>query len=87
MKSSIATGTIARTIILVIALINQVLVTTGHSVIEINDDTITELVSCVFTIVSAICAWWKNNSFTENAILADEHKDLLDKLDKERGNL
>lgn len=28
-------------------------------------------------IAAAVWAWWKNNSFTENAIAADEYKDML----------
>ena len=68
----ITAGTIARTVILILALINQVLTATGHSVINISDENINTLISTGFTIVSAIIAWWKNNSFTQAAIMADE---------------
>ena len=67
----ISSGTIARTIILCLALINQVLTATGHSMINIADEDVNLLVSTIFTIVSAIIAWWKNNSFTKAAIEAD----------------
>lgn len=67
----ISAGTIARTIILCLALINQVLTATGHSMINIADEDVNLLVSTIFTIVSAIIAWWKNNSFTKAAIEAD----------------
>lgn len=67
----ISAGTISRTIILTIALINQLLVASGHSVIPIDDSTIEQLVSAAFTIVAAVWAWWKNNSFTQAAIKAD----------------
>lgn len=69
--------TIARTIILALALINQILSSTGHSVIPIADDDIEQLVSLVFTVVTAIVAWWKNNSFTIEAVMADEYKKEL----------
>ena len=71
-KPQITSGTIARTVILILALVNQVLTVTGHSIIKVSDDDINTLISTGFTIVSAIIAWWKNNSFTQAAIMADE---------------
>ncbi|MBQ3094354.1 MAG: phage holin [Clostridia bacterium] len=64
-------GTIARTVVLGLALINQVLVAFGVNTIPIADDTVTALVSAAFTIGSAVAAWWKNNSFTKAAVQAD----------------
>lgn len=71
-KMNITSGTIARTIILVIALLNQILTAMGHSVINVSDESINTLISTGFTIVTAIVAWWKNNSFTQSALKADE---------------
>ena len=71
-RMTISAGTIARTIILVLALINQLLTAMGHSVINISDESINTLISTGFTIVTAIVAWWKNNSFTQSALKADE---------------
>lgn len=73
----ISAGTIARTIILALALINQILTATGHGIIDISDDTINTLISTGFTVITAIIAWWKNNSFTNAAIEADEIKKQL----------
>ena len=70
-KPKITSGTIARTVILILALVNQVLTATGHSVINISDENVNTLISTGFTIVSALIAWWKNNSFTQSAIKAD----------------
>ena len=70
-KPQITSGTIARTAILILALVNQVLTATGHSVINISDENVNTLISTGFTVVSAIIAWWKNNSFTQSAIKAD----------------
>ena len=64
--------TIIRTIVLVIALVNQILTSTGHSVIPISNEEIAELLTLLFTIGASVWAWWKNNSFTKNAIEADE---------------
>ena len=71
-RMTISAGTIARTIILVLALLNQILTAMGHSVINISDESINTLISTGFTIVTAIVAWWKNNSFTQSALKADE---------------
>lgn len=71
-RMTISAGTIARTIILILALVNQVLTATGHSVINVSDESINTLISTGFTIVTAIIAWWKNNSFTQSALKADE---------------
>lgn len=69
---TISAGTIARTICLCLALVNQILTAMGHSVINISDESINTLISTGFTIVTAIVAWWKNNSFTQSALKADE---------------
>ena len=62
---------IARTTILVLALINQVLSTTGHAVLLISDEQVEQIVSLTFTIFASVVAWWKNNSFTSAAITGD----------------
>lgn len=67
----ITAGTIARTIVLALALVNQILAACGISVIPIEDETINTLVSTAFTVVTALIAWWKNNSFTKKALAAD----------------
>lgn len=69
----ITSGTIARTIILLLALVNQVLSVLGYKLIPIEDEQINEAVTLAWTIGSALIAWWKNNSFTKKAILADEY--------------
>ena len=71
-KMNVTAGTIARTIILALALVNQILTATGHGIINISDDDVNTLISTIFTVVSAIAAWWKNNSFTQSALKADE---------------
>ena len=73
----IKTDTIIRTIVLTLALINQILTSTGHSVIPVSDDQVAELISLVVTIGASVWAWWKNNSFTCCAIEADEYKEAL----------
>lgn len=63
--------TIARTVVLFLALANQVMVACGWSPVAIEEDSIYTLVSTIATLVTAIWAWWKNNSFTKAALKAD----------------
>ena len=44
----------------------------GKQVLNIADDDIYQTVSLLFTIGASAAAWWKNNSFTQNAINADK---------------
>ena len=73
----ISSGTIARTVVLVLALVNQVLSVLGYKIIPIEDGQINDFVTIAFTIGSALAAWWKNNSFTEAAIEGDKYKDIV----------
>ena len=67
------TGTIARTIALALALLNQLFAIFGVERLDIDDDTIYQIVSLIATVVTAAQAWWKNNSFTKEAQLADDY--------------
>ena len=73
----ISAGTLARTICLVLALLNSILTATGHSIINIADEDINAAISTGFTVITAIAAWWKNNSFTNAAIKADKYMEGL----------
>ena len=64
-------GTIIRTVLLVIALINQFLTIAGRPVLPFTDEMVNELVSWGFTAVTAAVAWWKNNSYTQAALKGD----------------
>lgn len=70
-------GTIARTICFFLALINQILLATGHSILPITNDQINQIVSVAFTVITGLVAWWKNNSFTKKAVTADNYKKTL----------
>lgn len=69
----ITKGTLIRTVILLLALVNQILSICGVSPIPIDDDTATNIISTLWTAVASVIAWWKNNSFTQDAISADEY--------------
>jgi SPP1 family holin len=76
-KYKIDSQVIARTIILAIALINQIFAIFGRQQIPVQEDTVYQIVSLLFTIVTTVWSWWKNNSFTPEAIKADEYMHKL----------
>ena len=77
MEHKIAPDTIARTIVLALALLNQCLAIAGKGTIQSAENDVYQIVSLAWTIVSAIIAWWYNNSFTQKAIRADKYLDAL----------
>lgn len=72
-------GTIIRTILLAVALVNQILTIAGKSPLPISDEQLETLVSTAITVVIAVINWWKNNSFTSLAIEADEMRKCVKK--------
>lgn len=77
---AVTVGTIIRTVVLVLALVNQILTAAGASPLPIDDETAAQLISTVATVAASLAAWWKNNSFTAEAIDADEYlRQLRDK--------
>ena len=75
----ISTATIARTACLLLALTNQVLSALGKPVLPIESSTVEQLVTAGITTVTALVAWWNNNSFTQAAIQADGVLENLNK--------
>ena len=76
---SISAGTIARTAVLALALTNQVLSACGKPLLPIQSDQLEQMVTAGITTVTALVAWWKNNSFTTAALEADKTFDRLKK--------
>lgn len=72
MKRKIETGTIVRTAVLAFALFNQTLVIGGKSPLPFSDEEVGQAASMILTVGASLWAWWKNNSFTQAAIAADE---------------
>ena len=74
---TVTAGSIARTACLLLALTNQVLSALGKPVLPIESATVEQLVTAGITTVTALVAWWKNNSFTPAALEADKTFDRL----------
>ncbi|ARB36683.1 MULTISPECIES: phage holin [Bacillus] len=65
-------GTVIRTVLLLIALINQTMLMLGKSPLDIQEEQVNQLAdalysagSIVFTIGTTLIAWFKNNYVTE----------------------
>ena len=71
-KEKPSVGTIARTLALTLVLVNQTLIASGKNPLPFSEETIYEWLSLTLTIVVSISAWWKNNSFTRDAIMLDK---------------
>lgn len=64
--------TLARTIVLAIALFNNILTMAGYNPLPFSNDEVYIAVTGGLTVAASLWAWWKNNSFTQKAIEADE---------------
>ena len=71
-------GSIIRTVILGVALLNQFLLGAGYSPLPVDDAQIEFWLTSAFTAAAAIAAWWKDNDITRKARMAA-------KLAKEKG--
>lgn len=68
----ISKGTIIRTIALAVVLINMVLKSLGKPVIDYDEGTVMYWLEIIIEIAVILVTFWKNNSFSEYAIKADE---------------
>lgn len=79
----ISKGTIVRTILLIIAIINMGLQHFGYDVIKVDESSIASIVEYGIEIAIIIVGFWKNNSYTEKAKMADNFlKNLKESEDK-----
>lgn len=69
---NLSISTIARTGVLIFALLNQILTISGHNPLPWSDEQAYEGFTLLLTTVASLWSWWKNNSFTAEAIEADK---------------
>ncbi|MEC0677792.1 phage holin [Bacillus inaquosorum] len=74
-------GTVIRTVLLLVALINQTMMMLGKSPLDIQKEQVNQLAdalysagSVIFTIGTTLAAWFKNNYVTEKG---KKQRDLL----------
>lgn len=70
-------STWVRLAMMVIALVSYLAKEFGLVAPEITENQVYNVVIIVFTVVSFLQAYWKNNSFTEAAQEADNYFNLL----------
>ena len=67
----ISKWTIVRTIGIILVLVNMILQRMGYDVINVSESEILVFVETLIEIAVIIVGFWKNNSYSENAIRAD----------------
>jgi len=67
-------GTVIRTLVLIIALVNQFLVSFGLYEIPGTSEDWTHFLTNAFTVITAVIAWFKNNYVTAKG---KQQKDVL----------
>ena len=75
MKRKVEKDTLVRTCLLFLALLNQCLVLAGFCPLPIEEEEIYQVLTGLLTMGASLWAWWKNNSFTQKALAADEWKE------------
>lgn len=68
-----------RTVVLAVSLLNQLLTVFGQNPLPFSDEAVYEGLSALVTVGASLWSWWKNNSFTAEAVAADEYLRLLKK--------
>lgn len=69
---NVSKTTIVRTIALIVSIVNYILTAKGKNPIPFSETAVYDVISTIFLWGSSIAAWWKNNSFTYEAITADK---------------
>jgi SPP1 family holin len=67
----ISKGTIVRTIGIILVLVNMILQRMGCDIINVSENEILVFVETLIEIAIIVVGFWKNNSYSENAIKAD----------------
>jgi SPP1 family holin len=68
----ISKGTIARTIMLAVVILNMILKHFNIDVINVSENEILSLIEALIEVAVIVVGFWKNNSYTQKAIKADE---------------
>ncbi|OKL36983.1 phage holin [Domibacillus mangrovi] len=64
---NIDNGTIVRTVVLFVALLNQTLVLIGFSPLPFENEQVENFITILLTVVASVWAWWQNNAITRKA--------------------
>ncbi len=64
---------VIRTVVLAVALCNQILTAFGKNPLPFAQEDLYEGLSAAAAVAATVWSWWKNNSFTKNAVAADAY--------------
>lgn len=70
-------GTIVRLIVMILSMVNMLLTVNGKNPLPWSEDEMYMGLSQAAAILTTVWTWWKNNSFTKEAIKADEYLEDL----------
>ena len=70
-------GTIVRLIVMILSMVNMLLTVNGKNPLPWSEDEMYIGLSQAAAILTTVWTWWKNNSFTKEAIKADEYLEDL----------
>lgn len=79
----VSTDTIVRSVCMIVALLNTLLAILGKDKLPFTDSEIYSGLTAVAAVVTTLIAWWKNNSFTQPALKADEQL----KIERQEGSI
>ncbi len=77
----VSKGTIVRTIMVILVILNIILERNGIDVINVSESELFMIVETAIEVGVLFLGFWKNNSFTKKARKADKIKDS-DKIDE-----
>ncbi|MEI4789837.1 phage holin [Bacillus sp. FJAT-53060] len=67
MKTNISAGTVARFILLALALVNSGLTMFGVQTISVDEAAVSDFIALLFLGATSLWAYWKNNDVTKKA--------------------
>lgn len=65
--------TVIRSIATLVSVVNELLIVFGKGTLPFTENTVYAALSSIVMIILVARSWWKNNSFTKEAIKADEY--------------
>lgn len=83
MENGVTKGTIVRSILFIITIINMILRYLDKPILQVDESKIYLFVECTISIAILVVCHWKNNSYSKNAIRADRILRRLNSIDKE----
>ena len=69
---NVSKGTIIRAVLVVLAIVNTALTVSGKNPLPFDEAWVENVITIGFDAVVTWLAYWKNNSYSKNAITADE---------------